>query len=666
MPRNILIRSADDLLGAHLAARQLASGNRVLYLAQAIDASPGETYAVELDGIIRRCAQRHAREAKSLPGADISRLTVVAVGPDCDGIGRIDEGLFAEDRDFGAVWYFRGEDFSFFRHQRKHGTAEAFISELARFSVGFKELNYVHGSCVADTPGQPAGSWQEEHAALSSHCSAKNILYRNFGTSLVLGEIGMSGARRSHPLLQFLSALYDFKREIEERLVEYFDYQSLRCCADFPDLNLVTAGYAAGSMLRISAQGSPQGEYAIAGTQNITFAELCSAMGRAFGLSLKKTGNRDLLNAVDLLFEQRVGPILSCLCTCPPFSEEQMSVSGMEAEEALYDEELQVALFRLIRRGCFRIRAARDLRAVNVSAALERKALERDGGPLNYYIGGAGHNTIVILNALGHGLHYWQRLIDYLLPRCRIIVWELRGTIGGSRPFRIADQLEDLENILDQEKINVCHLLGWCTGPKIALEFYHRHPAAVSSMVFLNSTFNVSGGSPELKTVYERDFEPLCQIVSDRPQTAPSVMQSLRSSISGDEFDSPEELDSQELAACVLAMTNIHLKSHVLAPFRDEATTVNYSRQILDFLSYDASVNAGNVHAPILLVASENDRIASPAGARAMAPLFPKARFVEVRGATHYCLYDRPELIGRLIQAFLENPDSDAINHLLQ
>src|SRR5207244_4325507 len=233
-------------------------------------------------------------------------------------------------------------------------------------------------------------------------------------------------------------------------------------------------------------------------------------------------------------------------------------------------------------------RTERDQRTANLGTALERKTIDRNSAALDYYAGGSGSRTIVILNALGHGLYYWGRLIDCLVPDYRVLIWELRGTSGALQPFRIVDQLDDLESILQREKILTCHLVGWCTGAKIAIEFYRRHPSRVSSMVFLNSTFNGSSGLAEFKTNYERDFEPLCQIVSDRPQTAGSVMRSLRASVGGGELRAPGDMDRQELALNVLAMTNSHLKSQVLAPFRDEARTVNYSRQILDFLSYDS------------------------------------------------------------------------------
>jgi len=61
---------------------------------------------------------------------------------------------------------------------------------------------------------------------------------------------------------------------------------------------------------------------------------------------------------------------------------------------------------------------------------------------------------------------------------------------------------------------------------------------------------------------------------------------------------------------------------------------------------------------PVLFVSSQFDRIAAPAASEAAAPLFPNGRGLRVPGATHYFLYDRPDVTAELIEAFFENPEA--------
>ena len=62
---------------------------------------------------------------------------------------------------------------------------------------------------------------------------------------------------------------------------------------------------------------------------------------------------------------------------------------------------------------------------------------------------------------------------------------------------------------------------------------------------------------------------------------------------------------------------------------------------------------------PVLLIGTEYDQVATPEASAAAATWFPDARYVHIRGATHYCLYDRPEFVAGLLEAFFA--DSAAV-----
>jgi pimeloyl-ACP methyl ester carboxylesterase len=56
----------------------------------------------------------------------------------------------------------------------------------------------------------------------------------------------------------------------------------------------------------------------------------------------------------------------------------------------------------------------------------------------------------------------------------------------------------------------------------------------------------------------------------------------------------------------------------------------------------------------VRLVAAQHDRVASADTSRQAAGLFARGELVCVEGATHYALYDDPELIGELVEDFME------------
>jgi hypothetical protein len=60
---------------------------------------------------------------------------------------------------------------------------------------------------------------------------------------------------------------------------------------------------------------------------------------------------------------------------------------------------------------------------------------------------------------------------------------------------------------------------------------------------------------------------------------------------------------------------------------------------------------------PVLLMSAEYDQVATPAASFEAAALFPDARHIHVKGATHYCLYDRPEFVADMLKEFFRNAD---------
>jgi len=115
----------------------------------------------------------------------------------------------------------------------------------------------------------------------------------------------------------------------------------------------------------------------------------------------------------------------------------------------------------------------------------------------------------------------------------------------------------------------------------------------------------------------------------------------------------PERADGAE----VLAMTDPRLRGEVCRPFADPATLVGYARQHLEFWSHDATAGADRVRVPVLFCAGEYDRMVTPAGIRDAARHFPGGRFALLPGATHYRMFDRPDLVAALVDRFLREPD---------
>jgi pimeloyl-ACP methyl ester carboxylesterase len=647
---HILICGIENLLGSSCAARLLQVPNVCIsYLSTA--------YSLEqVTDLVMRASMQIADQ----PGAIISRSEIrdrcCPVGVDSDLSPRGYDGPPRVDE----AWYFRSAG-------GRPEEATVLDHLIAFLPTTGAEFNYVVfdgnlGDCRPGDMEPSAGLALEElsSSGIVRHCQSHGIKYRVLLTSLIAGAGGLTQEKTNEVFSAFLASLHSFKAEVEERAPQYFDFHALRYLAPADaTINVLPAAVASDLLLRI-ARNSSNGDasFSIVSPRRTPFSVLCEHISAVYGLSLLPVEDPAQLNAVDRAFQQRAGQMQSYFETRPKIPDIKAYVTaGLSPEAGVFDDEAQLVQLESICRSQDAVRAERERRTADIPAALGKRTVTRDGSAVTYYAGGTAGSTVVLLNALGQGLEFWYRLIDQLIDKYRIIIWEPRGTVCAPMPFGLADQVNDLETILQNEAVQSCHLVGWCTSPKVIVEFYFRRPKEVLSMVFLNSTFKCDGSPEELDTPYEKNLEFLCRRLVLKPAMAASIMNAFQSRAEENQTDSLGNVDREEVGVKVLSSASLAPKSWVLAPFRSEETTLNYARQLVDFWSNDVRSKLSNVNVPVLLLSTEYDGIVTPGSSRMAAQLLPDARHVHVPAATHYCLYDRSDFVAHLLHTFFRAPN---------
>lgn len=624
--REILIQGIDTSLGSHFAATLMRSPDIcVTYL-------PANA-RITADEILDRIVLAAAESSRNPEG---SRRPQIA-----DRLRRYDGVTTASN--IAEVWYFAGEASGVEADTLNELTAAFPIIGPKRFYYAVEDWN--------DAPGQ-----QSLETEIVERCKSAGIQCSTFHLSPILG---LGGA-----LENFLSELHSLKIEIEARSPQYFDFQALRYLAPrHVTVNLMAPAAVARVLEGFARCTEPAASnYVITSRLSTKFSALCENIGSAYGISLLPVEDYAALNAVDRVFGERAGDFRRHfrMETHQP-ADRLLPNEVLFVEDTVLDEEMQIAAFESIRRREENELAIRRKQTAQLPEKLAHKTLDRNGLPLDYYGGGTREQTVIILNAIGQGLEYWYPLLNELIEDYRVLIWEPRGTVSPPPPFGLEEQVSDVDAIVQQEAIEKCHLIGWCTGPKVAIEFYLRHPDLVQSMAFLNGTFKCTGSPQELDSPYEHNLESLCRLLVRKPAMSDSVMKTLMARVEQPEVELLERADAEQLSISVLSRANPSLKSYLLAPFRTNATTVNYAHQLVDFWSHDARPKAGKVRVPVLLVGTEYDQVATPQASEQAAALFPDSRYVLVRGATHYCLYDRPQFVADMLRTFFD-ASSNAIN----
>lgn len=636
---DILILGPNTLLGSQLAACLLASTqHKVQWLAEDLIGGAENGLAT----LVLESATAIARRQGAACGPEpcSSRFTLLACHNQPESL-RADE-----------IWLLSGrpEPLPFQTAESDHDRRQHVLRWIE--NSGARSLNYV-GSIyahagTASAENAPAPS--EEEREVLEDCARRGISTRSFLTSWTIGDEFLPFSAGGE-MLGLLSALNDVIAEVQERMPEYFDYQAMQIAAP-PEavLNIVPAARAVECMLAIAAGEEATGaRHFIVNPKDTPWQDFCDLLGEIYGISLLTVENRDELTAIDLLLAKRLPALEAALAHPGIGAFHDGRTEGLEIDAAG-----KRALLKAIRAKQEKARLERNQRAAELAGKLEKRTIHREGSDLTYFVAGETGDYLLLLNALGQGLNYWYRLIDRLMHNHRVIIWETRGLFSESKRLRLSDHVDDIEAIMREEKIESCHLAGWCTGPQAAVEFYVRRPEAVRDMVFLNCAFKFAD-HPEFETAYGRNLESLCRVLIDNPAMTPSIRRSL--SVPPDiDVDLLDESDLKGLAMKVLSLTNVDLRNDVLAPFQTEVTMTNYAHQILDLSNYPTLEHAPKVEVPILVLGCECDQVAKPAKASTAAQLFPRTRHIELPGATHYSFYDRPELVATMMEDFFRDP----------
>jgi pimeloyl-ACP methyl ester carboxylesterase len=504
--------------------------------------------------------------------------------------------------------------------------------------------------------------------------SGKNILVIN--PAELVADDGSEQSVRSDSLRRFSFLLLSFIEEITDRAPTYFRLHRLTLRLNSAsELNIISTGRAAEMIFKIAAQPHTLNQCQhLASLQTIHLKEYLSAAASLFGVELGYARETEQLNAIDLLFYRQYSAFDFNFKNCGTVAcQEALSDVPPSNDDSAFDVTLK-SLAQLLVDEYHRHREKHSRRVSEAIDTLEKGQVELPGNhTLNYYIGGKGEQTLLIVNAYGQGLGYWTKLMAELMEDHRVIVWLPRDhehdAVGVNQFNPVGVHAEDLNCLLLHLGIENCDLLGWCTGPKLLLEFYARYPEKVSSMIFLNGTFKTVGDHQYLETEYESSLEPLFKLVNEMPHVAPLLIDSLKAvllkqKLSREVAESPSLMGEEQLSE-VLSSINTSLQEFVIEPFSTERSVVNYARQLLDFWSHDIASLLPCVQVPVLLIGGECDKIASPQMSKTLSHLIPRAKHLEVRGGSHYLQYEKYELMTAIIKNFTTNPRDFDFDHEL-
>ncbi|MFP5262408.1 MAG: alpha/beta fold hydrolase [Blastocatellia bacterium] len=691
MNKSIFVTNGTGLLGSHFILDQLMNSEADIYcLVQKRDGeSPGEG----IRGTVKKAfsaSYETGSEADNIDKKINERIFPVEGDVSLENLGIDHEAV--EESSIDEVWHIAGSGRPGSLEACPGKSNAAATRNLLAFATRKKipVINYVGTAYDAEAPPSAGPAEASDSACASSsqygarageleimrQCQSGGLAFRILKPSLIVGPSKTFNVDGSYGFYGFFSLLLNFKEYIENRIPDYFRFNGLNISLK-PEasLNLICVDHAARIMSQVAeSKDTLNSHFDIANPEDVNICTHLKKVSPALGMEVKCCDGPARLNPVDELFHAAAETMIRCFEDSRTFdSHKALEFSELKPAELIIDSQKQMLMAQKFVDWFTENRKSLDSKVRASVESLERKRLKLAGGEeLNYYVGGAGDQSITIINAYGQSIYYWEPLVAKLLEKYRVIIWLARGTSGQSSVgefYPIGDHAEDLKKILQNENIEKNVLLGWCTGSKLALEFYSKYPDAVSQMIFLGGAFKNLKGMEDLYTKYEQNLEPLLDMVHKKPQLAGSLISYLKGVILGKASDiksinvnSPE---SRDQVIEMLSSVNSKLQPHVVGPFTDQVGLVKYAKQLADFWNHDVSNSLKAVKAPVLFISGELDSIASAAISKEVSRMVPGSKYIEVKGGTHYLQFENVELLSDIIDRFLTEGWSFSFGHSL-
>lgn len=261
-----------------------------------------------------------------------------------------------------------------------------------------------------------------------------------------------------------------------------------------------------------------------------------------------------------------------------------------------------------------------------------------DGARLRCYSAGAPRPRAVMLVApCGMPAKLCERWLRFLGEDHFVVTWESRllfEDLQASRKWAsdVDAQAADLLAVLDHYDVRQAHLMGLCGGAVVALAAAAKERDRVQSLSLWHGDYELGSACP--KTKHQLELQSLMAYVAGSQAQAEQIHQMFL-------HNTPKNL-RQDLA---------HL---VLYPYANSQLLHRYGKSNGTLMQTNVSSLLSQVSQPALVVTSEDDNTAHPAGSRFVAERLPHARLQVEKHGDHLSLFDARSNVTEAAARFLD------------
>ena len=244
---------------------------------------------------------------------------------------------------------------------------------------------------------------------------------------------------------------------------------------------------------------------------------------------------------------------------------------------------------------------------------------------------GAGRPALLFLHGLGGDRDCFAPQLDHFAGSHECLSWTMPG-YGGSAPLHeltFPTLAQAACGLLDEYGIAAAVVVGQSLGGMVAQQMAIAHPERVAGLVPVATTaaFGKPGSS------FNDEF-------------LASRLAPIRAG------SSPADLAGEIVDSIVASGASAECRAHAVASM-SRIDPENYGRSIECLVTWDGRNALGDVTAPTLCIAGEDDTNAPVRAVERLAESIPDAALTVIEAAGHLVNLERPEAFNAALQEFL-------------
>lgn len=263
-----------------------------------------------------------------------------------------------------------------------------------------------------------------------------------------------------------------------------------------------------------------------------------------------------------------------------------------------------------------------------------------NGVNIYYEVYGTGKEAIILLGGLGMTCEGWILQSQFFSEYFRVIVMDNRGSgrsCSTEADFTISDMADDTLHLMNFLSVEKAHLICHSMGGFIGLEFAHKYPDRVSSLIFCN-------------TASRLDSRSICRLKlwEDMKKQNIDLSIQIRDQVL---WIFPQEFFNNEM------FFETALKKMMDYPFKQ--TDMGYSRQVNACVSFDSTNYLKEIKSSVMVLASDDDLIIPVEMAKKLASDISGSHWMIVKDCGHMIPAIKARKFNRIVMDFINSSKSD-------